>query len=317
MRKISYVIPCYNSEKTIEKVITEINEVMKLNNRDLYEVILVNDCSKDNVWSKIKELCKENSNIKAVNFAKNFGQHAALIAGYRNATGDIVVSIDDDGQTPVKEVYSLIKKIEEGYDVVYASYKNKKHNFFRNIGTKLNNFMCEKLLKKPKGLMLTSFFVANKFIIDEIIRYNNPYTYIPGLVLRTTNNIASVPVNHRERESGKSGYNFKKLLSLWINGFTAFSVVPLRVSMIIGITISLLGFAYMIYIIINKIINPVAPIGWTSTISILLLIGGIILFVLGMIGEYIGRIYISMNNSPQYVIKESLNINQGEKNEQN
>lgn len=306
MRKISYVIPCYNSENTISKVITEINEVMKLNNKDMYEVILVNDCSKDNVWNKIKEICKENSNVKAINFAKNFGQHAALIAGYRYATGDIVVSLDDDGQIPVNEVYSLIKKIEEGYDVVYASYKNKKHNFFRNIGTKVNNFMCEKLLKKPKKLMLTSFFVANKFIIDEIIKYDNPYTYIPGLVLRATNNIASVPVNHRERKIGKSGYNFKKLLSLWINGFTAFSVVPLRISMIIGIAISFLGFVYMIYIIINKIINPVVPMGWTSTISILLLLGGIILFVLGMIGEYIGRIYISINNSPQYVIKEII-----------
>ncbi len=306
MRKISYVIPCYNSENTISKVITEINEVMKLNNKDMYEVILVNDCSKDNVWNKIKEICKENSNVKAINFAKNFGQHAALIAGYRYATGDIVVSLDDDGQIPVNEVYSLIKKIEEGYDVVYASYKNKKHNFFRNIGTKVNNFMCEKLLKKPKKLMLTSFFVANKFIIDEIIKYDNPYTYIPGLVLRATNNIASVPVNHRERKIGKSGYSFKKLLSLWINGFTAFSVVPLRISMIIGIAISFLGFVYMIYIIINKIINPVVPMGWTSTISILLLLGGIILFVLGMIGEYIGRIYISINNSPQYVIKEII-----------
>lgn len=309
MKKISFVVPCYNSEKTIEKVIQEVDVTIKKQEENYsYEVILVNDCSKDNVWNKIKQICEKNKNVKGVSFAKNFGQHSALIAGYRYVSGDIIVSIDDDGQIPVDEVFSLIGKIEEGYDVVYASYANKKHSFFRNIGTKLNNFMCEKLLKKPKELMITSYFACQKFIIDEVVKYSNPYTYVPGLVLRTTNNIASVPVNHRQREIGSSGYNFKKLLSLWINGFTAFSVVPLRISMILGITISFLGFIYMIYVLINKIINPVVPLGWTSTISILLLLGGMILFVLGMIGEYIGRIYISINNSPQYVIKETINI---------
>lgn len=308
MKKISFVVPCYNSENTIEKVIEEVDTTIKKQEDYSYEVILVNDCSKDNVWNKIKQICEKNKNVKGVSFAKNFGQHAALIAGYKYVSGDIVVSIDDDGQIPVDEVFSLIEKIEEGYDVVYASYANKKHSFFRNIGTKLNNFMCEKLLKKPKELMITSYFAAKKFIIDEVVKYNNPYTYVPGLVLRTTNNIASVPVKHRQREVGSSGYNFKKLLSLWINGFTAFSVVPLRISMILGITISFLGFIYMIYVLINKIINPIVPLGWTSTISILLLLGGMILFVLGMIGEYIGRIYISINNSPQYVIKETINI---------
>lgn len=308
MKKISFVVPCYNSENTIEKVIEEVDTTIKKQEDYSYEVILVNDCSKDNVWNKIKQICEKNKNVKGVSFAKNFGQHAALIAGYKYVSGDIVVSIDDDGQIPVDEVFSLIEKIEEGYDVVYASYANKKHSFFRNIGTKLNNFMCEKLLKKPKKLMITSYFAAKKFIIDEVVKYNNPYTYVPGLVLRSTNNIASVPVNHRQREVGNSGYNFKKLLSLWINGFTAFSVVPLRISMILGITISFLGFIYMVYILINKIINPIVPLGWTSTISILLLLGGMILFVLGMIGEYIGRIYISINNSPQYVIKETINI---------
>ena len=308
MKKVSFVIPCYNSEKTIEKVIEEIKETMKNNREDLFEIVLVNDCSKDNTWEKIKEISKNNSNVKGINFSKNFGQHSALMAGYRNTTGEVVVSVDDDGQIPVSEVYSLIKKIDEGYDVVYASYANKKHSFARNIGTKLNNFMCEKLLKKPKDIMITSFFVAKKFIIEEIVKYDNPYTYVPGLVLRTTKNIAAVPVNHRERENGTSGYNFVKLLGLWVNGFTAFSVLPLRISMIMGITLSILGFIYMICVIINKFLNPLVPLGWSSTISILLLLGGMILFVLGMIGEYIGRIYISINNSPQYVIKETVNI---------
>lgn len=308
MKKISFVIPCYNSEKTIENVIDEIELVMKDNNENSYEIILVNDASKDDVWEKIKKLSEKNPNIKGISFAKNFGQHSALMAGYRNTTGEIVISIDDDTQTPVNEVYSLINKINEGYDVVYASYICKKHSFVRNIGTKLNNYMCEKLLKKPKNIMITSYYAMKRFVVDEIIKYENPYTYVTGLILRTTGNIGTVPVCHRERKEGKSGYSFTKLLGLWINGFTAFSVIPLRISILMGVILSILGFIYMLYVIVNKMMNPSVLIGWSSLISILLLIGGMILLVLGMIGEYIGRIYISINNSPQYVIKEMINI---------
>lgn len=304
MRKISFVIPCYNSEKTIESVIAEIENTVKTRGRDTYEIVLVNDCSKDNVWEKIKNIARQNTHVKGICFSKNFGQHSALMAGYRKASGDIVVSLDDDGQTPADEVYSLIDKLEEGYDVVYASYEHKKHSVARNMGTKLNNYMCEVLLGKPKNLMITSFFAAKKYVIDEIIRYENSYTYVPGLVLRTTRNISSVPVCHREREIGNSGYSFVKLVALWVNGFTAFSVTPLRVSMFMGMGSAVIGFIYLIYVVINKFINPSVPLGWSSTTAILLLLGGMILFVLGMIGEYLGRVYISLNNAPQYVVRE-------------
>lgn len=304
MRKISFVIPCYNSEKTIEDVVKEIETTIEKRGKDDYEIVLVNDCSKDNVWEKIKSISKQNAKVMGVCFAKNFGQHAALMAGYRKATGDIVVSLDDDGQTPADEVYSLIDKIEEGYDVVYASYAHKKHSFARNLGTKMNNFMCEVLLGKPKKLMITSFFAAKKYIVDEIVKYENSYTYVPGLVLRTTKSIGTIPVCHREREVGSSGYSFAKLVALWVNGFTAFSVTPLRISMVMGMGSAVIGFIYLIYVIVNKFINPSVPLGWSSTTAILLLLGGMILFVLGMIGEYLGRVYISLNNAPQYVVKE-------------
>lgn len=189
MNKISFVIPCYNSSKTIESVVNEI--VTTVNKRDdEYEIILVNDCSTDDVWNVIKKLRKDNRRIKGICFAKNFGQHSALMAGYNKASGDIVVSLDDDGQTPADEAYSLIDKLNEGYDVVYASYDHKQHSSARNLGTKLNNMMCEKLLGKPKGLTITSYFVAKRFVIDEIKKYSNSYAYVPGLVLRTTNSIA-------------------------------------------------------------------------------------------------------------------------------
>jgi len=308
LKEISFVIPCYNSENTIEDVIEEIEITMKEHKENSYEIVLVNDCSKDNVWEKIEKLCNSNKRIKAINFAKNFGQHAALLAGYRETNGKIVVSLDDDQQTPVDEVYSLIDKINDNCDVVYASYKSKKHSIFRNIGTLFNNLMCEIMLNKRKDIMITSFFAAKKFIIDEIVKYKNSYTYVPGLILRTTSNIENVPINHRARKKGTSGYTFSKLLSLWINGFTAFSVIPLRISTIIGVTSTIIGFIYGICIVISKLfLNTIVVQGYASIVALILFVGGIIMMMLGMIGEYIGRIYICLNDSPQYVIKSKIN----------
>lgn len=301
--KISIVIPCYSSENTIENVVDEV--ITTLTTRDVeYEIVLVNDCSPDNVWEKIVRLSKENSNVKGICFPKNFGQHSALMAGYRASTGDIVISMDDDGQTPADELYKLIDRIDEGYDVVYATYSNKQHNAFRNLGSKVNDWMCEVLLGKPKGLMVTSYFAMKRFVVNEICRYRNPYTYVIGLVFRTTKNIGTVPVTHRARTQGDSGYTITKLLGLWMNGFTAFSVKPLRVATMSGVIFAVLGFIYVIFILVNKLTNPDVPIGWSSTIAAVMIVGGVILCMLGMIGEYLGRMYISINDAPQYVIKE-------------
>ena len=171
--------------------------------------------------------------------------------------------------------------------------------------------MCEKMLGKPKGLMVTSYFAAKRYVIDEICKYQNPYTYIIGLIFRTTKNIGTVAVNHRKRVFGESGYTLKKLLALWINGFTAFSVKPLRLATAMGIGFAIAGFIYVIYIIINKCVNPAVPIGWSSTTAMLLIVGGAILGMMGVIGEYLGRIYISINNSPQYVVREITGKNRG------
>lgn len=164
--------------------------------------------------------------------------------------------------------------------------------------------MAEYLIGKPKELYVSSYFAAKRFVIDEVIGYENPYPYVIGLILRTTKNIENVTVDHREREEGTSGYTLKKLLALWFNGFTAFSVKPLRVATLVGMLFAAAGFLYLIYTIINKIVNPNVPMGWSSMMSVLLVVGGCILFMLGLIGEYIGRIYISLNNSPQYVVKK-------------
>ena len=303
---ISFVIPCYCSEKNLEGVISEIEAAMKKREGFEYEIILVNDNSKDNTKGLINRLSKENGRIIGINFAKNFGQPNALLAGFNQASGKYIMTSDDDGQTPADELYSLVDKLEEGYDVVYATYANKQHSGFRNFGSKINDYMCDILLNKPRGLMVTSYFAARRFVIDEVCRYQNPYTYVIGLIFRTTKNIGTVSVTHRQRQYGHSGYTFGKLLGLWINGFTAFSVKPLRIATATGVLFAILGFLYVIYIIINKCINPAVPLGWSSTTAVLLIVGGIILCMMGLIGEYLGRIYISMNNSPQYVIREKV-----------
>lgn len=306
--KISYVIPCYNSAKTISGVIEGIKKKMAQMVGFEYEIILVNDASSDRTFQEIQKLCKEDLRIRGISFSKNFGQHAAIMAGFRLMTGDLAVCLDDDGQTPADEVDKLIAGILEGYDVVYAKYDEKKHSFFRNLGSRLNMRMAESMLGKPKELYLSSYFAVKKFVVEEMVKYENPYPYVIGLVLRTTKNIGNVVVTHRERAQGRSGYSFRKLVALWVNGFTSFSVKPLRLATIFGAVISMTGFFFAVWIVVKKFINPNVPVGWSSTVAVILVIGGVILLELGMIGEYIGRIYICMNHSPQYVIKAEANL---------
>ena len=306
MAKYSFVIPCYRSENTLPKVVAEIKSEMSRRKGDTYEIVMVNDCSPDNVWSVIKKLVAEEDNRIGINLARNFGQHSALLAGYARCSGDFVVSLDDDGQTPLDSLGELIAKIEEGYDVVYAYYRVIKQTAFRKFGTWMAKRMAEIMLHEPKDVKGSSFFIARKYIIDEIVKYKNAFPYMGGLILRTTRNIASVPTNHRKRLEGVSGYSPFKLLSLWINGFTAFSVKPLEFSAFLGFILALAGFIYAIVTIVRRVSGITQVEGWSTIISLLLIIGGMILIMLGLIGEYIGRIYISINNSPQYVVKDEI-----------
>lgn len=308
MEKITFIIPCYRSENTIEEVVNEIRSTMEMENHYCYNIILVSDCSPDGVYQVIKKLNRNDTRIIGCEFAKNFGQHAALMAGLMMSDGDYVICLDDDGQTPANECMKLIHALDQGFDVAYARYSHKQHSLFRNFGSVVNSKMTEVMLNKPKDLYVSSYFAAKKFVVDEILKYRNSYPYVIGLVLRTTKNITCVDVTHRDRIEGNSGYTIGKLISLWINGFTAFSVKPLRLATYMGIISAILGFIYAIWAVYNRIANPLAPTGWTTIIIILLIIGGMILFVLGLIGEYVGRMYISMNNSPQYVIRDTVGL---------
>lgn len=303
---VSFVIPCYRSAQTIGRVVEEIDTTMKGLSGCEYEIVLVNDASPDDTFEVIRALCAKRKDICGVNLARNFGQHAALMAGFRHTRGDVVICLDDDGQTPADEAGKLLARLEEGYDVVYAKYAHKQHSVFRNFGSKVNELMTRVMLGKPKELYISSYFAMKKFVAQEMIRYENPYPYVIGLVLRTTKKIANVEVTHREREIGTSGYTMGKLLGLWFNGFTAFSIKPLRIATVIGVAAACGGFVYGIYTIIKKFLNPAVPVGFSALMASFVFFCGLILLMLGLIGEYIGRMYISMNNSPQYVIRECV-----------
>ncbi|MBR6237899.1 MAG: glycosyltransferase family 2 protein [Lachnospiraceae bacterium] len=306
MQKISFVIPCYRSERTLPGVVSEIQDTMKgMSDKYEYEIVLVNDDSPDDTYGVIETIAKNADNITGINLARNFGQHAALMAGFHYVSGDIIVCLDDDGQTPATEVGKLLAAVEGGADVAYAKYAHKKHSLFRNFGSFVNEKMLQFLLGKPKELIVSSYFAAKKFVIDEVMRYDKSYPYMMGLVLRTTKRIVNVEVDHREREVGRSGYTLGKLLTLWMNGFTAFSVTPLRVSTWCGCIFAILGFLYGIYTIIKHFVLGIAPWGYDSLMSAISFIGGMILLMLGLTGEYIGRMYISMNNAPQYIVRET------------
>lgn len=305
---VSFVIPCYRSAEMLPGVIGEIQTTMEGLEAYEYEIVLVNDCSPDNTFDVIRRLCQENAQITGINLAKNFGQHSALMAGFHHVKGDIVVCLDDDGQTPAGEVGKLLAGIEQGADVVYAKYSQKHHSSFRNWGSRVNERMTRMMLGKPKDLYLSSYFAARRFVIEEVKRYENAYPYVIGLVLRSTKNIINVEVTHRDRQMGESGYTLGKLLALWFNGFTAFSVKPLRIATVSGICFAMLGFLYGIYTVIKKIfINPPGLVtGFSALMAMLVFMGGMLMLMMGLVGEYMGRMYISMNNSPQFVIREMV-----------
>lgn len=305
MKKISIVIPCYNSSQMIAGVVERIKNTVVQREEYDYEIILVNDGSPDNTWQVIKGLAETDEKVKAINFAQNFGQHSAMMAGYRKASGDLILGMDDDGENAPEEMFKLIDKLDEGYDCVCAEYESHT-SLFRSLGTKMNSWMAYHMIGQPKGLTMTSYYVVKRFVINQVIKYDNSYPYVAGLFMQASKNWGTVKLERNKRISGTSGYSLRKLLSLWINGFTAFSVKPLRLAVIIGFFFSVLGIVAAVYYIIRRLIGIDVVLGYTSIMSGISFFGGMIMILLGIVGEYVGRIYISINNSPQYVVKEEV-----------
>lgn len=299
----SVIVPCYKSGDSLNELVKLLDAYFTEESLS-YEIILVNDGSPDNgqTFKRISKLAEDYSTVVGIDLAKNRGQHNAMMCAMNHAQGDYIISMDDDMQTHPSQLPKLLSEIEKGYDVVYAHYPEKHHGFFRNLGSKFNSWTVRKLIGKPKDLKTSSFWVMRKFVRDSIIQYGNSNAYMQGLVLRTTDNIASIPVEHFSRQEGQSGYTLKTLIKLWTN-IIGFSIVPLRMATKIGVFFSCVSIVAAIVLVLKKIIWGISFEGWTSTMVAICFFSGLILSFMGLIGEYIGRLFLASNNEPQYVIR--------------
>ncbi len=308
---ISLVIPVYNSQETIGDMVSLL--IAQMGKKFRLEIVLVNDASRDGSEAVCSALHHQFPEIvRFFSLAKNVGEHNAVMAGLNQTRGDYAIIMDDDLQNPISEVEKLIAHVIKGqHDVVYTYYARKRHNVWRNLGSRFNDRIATIMLQKPGDLYLSSFKAINRFLIDEIIKYDLPFPYIDGLILRTTDRIGRLEVLHETRKIGKSGYTLRKLIRLWLNMFTNFSILPLRLAMALGFVFSLVGLGAGVYTIIEKFLNPDLPLGWAMLAVLISLFSGVQLIAIGAIGEYLGRIFLALNKKPQYSIRKRLDYYNG------
>ena len=301
----SIVIPCYKSSRTIRKVVEMTMQEMDRLDRREYEFVLVDDCSPDDgeTMAALMGLVRDYACVKVVELAKNAGQHNAVMAGLNEGSGEVFIAMDDDMQTHPSQLGKLLDEFDKGYDIVYGYYEHKEHSKFRNFGSYVNYMTVRILLKKPKDLKTSSFWVIRKFVRDYAVEYKSAYTHLQGLFLRTTRNISSVPIQHFKREVGTSNYTLKKLIKLWSN-ILGFSIVPLQMATYTGFFFSLIGILAAIGVIILKFVRPATYIGWPSMMATICFFSGLNLMFMGIIGEYVGRIFLGMSKNPQYVVRQ-------------
>ncbi len=301
----SIIVPCYKSSHTIRELVELTSAKMEEMGRVPFEFVLVDDCSPDNgeTICTLRELADEYESVRVVELAQNSGQHNAVMAGLNYAEGDVLIAMDDDLQTHPSQLPAMFEAFDQGYDIVYGYYPQKHHSLFRNFGSWVNYTSVRILIGKPKDLKTSSFWIIKKFVRDYVIQYRSHYTHLQGLFLRTTRNIASVPVEHFDRGYGQSGYTFKKLISLWSN-IMGYSIVPLRIATRVGTFFAVLSILGAVAIVLKKIFAPTSAVGWYSLIVSIFFLSGLIMIFLGLIGEYIGRMFQGMSNDPQFVVRD-------------
>lgn len=305
IRNISIIVPVYNSEATLVELVERISRVLR--SRGLLEIILVNDGSRDASASICRELATQNQSVKFISFFKNFGQASAIMAGLREAQGQICVIMDDDLQNPPEEIEKLLKAIDDGFDFVFGVSARSSQSLFRTLASRFTFRIADLMLDKPAGLYHSSFLAVRQEVVRRITDYDGPYPYLAGLIFRITHHGTNVTVASEGRRVGRSQYSLAKLIKLWINSFTNFSVVPLRVASLIGSAISLSGFLLLAVLVTQKVFYGKFLTGWVSLLGASLIFSGAQLLALGLLGEYLGRSFMVLNKSPQYSIREKLN----------
>lgn len=300
---LSFVIPLYHSAETIGMVVRDI-EALEIEGG--HEIILVNDGSGEPTSTVCRQLVREaRVPMTLIEHARNFGEHNAVLTGWRHARGAHIVNLDDDGQHPPAEAVRLWQQAKEtGLDVVFGHYEEKQHSVWRNFGSWFTNRMTDWALDKPPGFYLSSFRCVTAFVAQQVMSYAGPYPYIDGLLLQVTQNIGSIRVRHEVRKAGTSTYTFRRLLRLWLSAWINFSVLPLRVATVFGLIIASMGVAALALVawLWWRDIGPES--GWGWIMAALLIFSGAQLAMLGLIGEYVGRMFLAVNQRPQAVVRE-------------
>ena len=300
---LSLVIPVYNGARTVGALV---DALAGLSIPGGHEVVLVNDGSPDDSEAVCRALAKRTDvPVTFVNLSRNFGEHNAVMAGLSFARGDYVITMDDDLQNPPEEVARLVAYAKsEQLDVVYTRYRTKQHALWRNLGSRFANWAANLVLEKPKGLYLSSFRCISAFVVENVLRYQGPYPYIDGLILQVTDNVGSLEVMHLPRAEGRSNYTLRRLVRLWLNMFINFSIIPLRFSALMGFITSILGVIWAVIVIVEALtVRP--PEGWASLMVAVLLLSGLQLMLLGVVGEYLGRVFLSANRKPQFIVRDA------------
>ena len=308
---LSVVIPVYNSATILPRLVEELLGVIHPH-VGRFEIILVNDSSRDGSWGEISTLCGRFPEVRGLNLRRNTGQHNATMAGLNYACGNVTVIMDDDLQHSPSDVIRLYTKILEGYDVCYTKFEHIHHPLWKRLGSAFNDRVARILLDKPAGVYLSSFKALSAGLREEIIKYTGPYAYIDGLILMTTGSITTLDAEHRARFDGRGNYNLAKSLILWAKMATSFSILPLRLAGIVGALMACIGFLFaLVTIFLRFFSNLPIPLGWTSLFVAIIITGGTQLVALGLIGEYLGRTYVMLNNVPQYSVKDFRNFTEG------
>jgi polyisoprenyl-phosphate glycosyltransferase len=301
---VSILIPVYKNDGGLDELVNRISAAMSNSDyADRFELILVDDCSPDNSWEVIQRLAKTHAFVQGATLSRNFGQHNAIMAGLNLVSGKFVVLMDDDLQHPPEAIPGMLAKLEAGADVCYTNYANRQHAAWKIAGSRFNDLMASWLLSKPKGLYLSSFKALKRGIVEQIRGHEGPFAYLDGLILDITRRIATVEIQHGARAYGEGNYSFKKSISLWLRMVTGTSIVPLRMVTLMGALIALLGFFGAIFVVISNFLYPAESKGWASIIVTILLVSGFQTLFIGVLGEYLGRIHLRLNNKPQYLFR--------------
>ncbi len=300
---LSIVVPVYNGANSVPNLV---DALARLEVEGGLEIVLVNDCSPDNSLAVCRELCAANSvALSVVNLSRNYGEHNAVMAGLKHARGAHIITMDDDLQNPPEEVLRLWRHTRDGgFDVVYTYYAEKQHESWRNLGSRFTNWCADHLLDKPKGLYLSSFRCMSAFLARTVVDHDGPFPYIDGLIMQITQNIGRLQVAHLPRAEGRSNYTLARLFRLFLSMFLNFSVIPLRVGTMVGVAMAGLGVLGFVVVLVEALISADRPQGWASLMAAVLLLAGVQLIMLGLVGEYLGRMFLAVNKRPQFVVRD-------------